>query len=67
TEIIFNGDNEYLVRPSEVLTTTEAIELFQHYYGTHTVPAAWHLRERPEFSDTAVEEHLRSQAEVPSE
>jgi hypothetical protein len=35
-------------RPAEVLTTTEAIELFQHYYDTHNVPAGWHLREQPE-------------------
>ncbi|CDO09886.1 hypothetical protein [Mycolicibacterium cosmeticum] len=62
TETIHNGDNEYRVRPAEVLTATEAIELFQHYYDTHTVPAGWHLREQPEFSDTAVEEHLKSQA-----
>ncbi|MEN4476137.1 hypothetical protein [Mycolicibacterium cosmeticum] len=62
TETIYNGDNEYHVRPAEVLTATEAIELFQHYYDTHSVPAGWHLREQPEFSDTAVEEHLKSQA-----
>ncbi|MBI3224830.1 MAG: hypothetical protein HYZ39_07205 [Mycolicibacterium cosmeticum] len=53
-EIIRNGDNEYTVRPAEVLTTTEAIELFQHYYNTHSVPAGWHLREQPEFSDIEV-------------
>jgi hypothetical protein len=62
TEIIYNGDNEYRVRPAEVLTTTEAVELFQHYYDTHSVPAGWHLREQPEFSDTAVEGHSKSQA-----
>ncbi|WP_109790271.1 hypothetical protein [Mycolicibacterium cosmeticum] len=53
TETIHNGDHEYRVGPAEVLTATEAIELFQHYYDTHTVPAGWHLREQPEFSDTA--------------
>ncbi len=53
TETIHNGDHEYRLRPAEVLTATEAIELFQHYYDTHTVPAGWHLREQPEFADTA--------------
>ncbi|MDX1875940.1 hypothetical protein SBI67_27805 [Mycolicibacterium sp. 120266] len=62
TETIHNGDNEYHVRPAEVLTATEAIELFQHYYDTHTIPTGWHLREQPEFADTAVQEHLASQA-----
>jgi hypothetical protein len=62
TEIIYSGDNEYLVRPAEVLTAADAIELFQHYYDTHSVPAGWHLREQPEFADTSVEEHLKSQA-----
>lgn len=61
-QTIYNGDNEYRVRPAEVLTATEAISLFQHYYDTHSVPAGWHLREQPEFSDTAVEEHLAAQA-----
>lgn len=61
TEVIYNGDNEYRVRPAEVLTTADAIELFQHYYDTRSVPADWHLREQPEFSDTAVEEHLNDQ------
>ena len=56
TEPIQNGDNTYRVRPAEVLTTTDAIELFQHYYDTHTVPADWNLREQPEFADTAVAE-----------
>ncbi|MFL0243131.1 hypothetical protein [Mycobacterium sp. SMC-17] len=56
TEPIQNGDNTYLVCPSEVLTATDAIELFQHYYDTHSVPAGWSLREQPEFSDTAVAE-----------
>lgn len=56
TEPIHNGDNTYLVRPSEVLTATDAIALFQHYYETHAVPAGWSLREQPEFSDTAVAE-----------
>ncbi|MCX8557512.1 hypothetical protein OS121_20905 [Mycolicibacterium mucogenicum] len=54
TEPIQNGDNTYSVRPTEVLTATDAIELFQHYYDTHAVPAGWSLREQPEFSDTAV-------------
>jgi hypothetical protein len=62
TEIIYNGDNEYRVRPAEVLTAAEAIGLFQHYYDTHSVPTGWHLREQPEFSDTAVEQHLAAQA-----
>lgn len=54
TEPIQNGDNTYMVRPAEVLTATDAIALFQHYYETHAVPAGWSLREQPEFSDTAV-------------
>ena len=62
TEIIHNGDNEYRVRPAEVLTAAEAIELFGHYYDTHGVPTGWHLRERPEFADTAVEEQLKDLA-----
>lgn len=62
TEIIINGDNEYRVRPPEVLTAAEVIELFQHYYDTHSVPAEWHLREQPEFADSAVEQHLAAQA-----
>lgn len=33
------------VRPSEVLTTTDAIGLFQHYYDHHAIPEGWHLRE----------------------
>src|SRR5882757_7822033 len=61
-EPIDNGENKYLVLPAEVLTAADAIELFQHYYDTHSVPAGWHLREQPEFSDNAVEEHLKSQA-----
>jgi hypothetical protein len=61
TEIIYNGDNEYRVRSAEVLTATEAIALFQHYYDTNSVPAGWHLREQPEFSDAAVDEHLKAQ------
>ncbi|WP_285029795.1 hypothetical protein [Mycolicibacterium sp. lyk4-40-TYG-92] len=56
TEPIQNGDNTYMVRPSEVLTAADAIELFQHYYETHAVPAGWSLREQPEFSDNAVAE-----------
>jgi hypothetical protein len=54
TEPIQNGDNTYMVRPSEVLTATDAIALFQHYYETKAVPQGWSLREQPEFSDTAV-------------
>lgn len=56
TEPIQNGDNTYMVRPSEVLTAADCIELFQHYYETHGVPANWSLREQPEFSDAAVAE-----------
>lgn len=56
TEPIQNGDNTYMVCSSEVLTATDAIELFQHYYTTHSVPTGWHLRDRPEFSDIAVAE-----------
>ncbi len=52
TEPSQNGDNTYLVRPAEVLCATDAIELFLHYYETHTVPAGWSLREQPEFADT---------------
>ncbi len=70
TEPIQNGDNTYMVRPSEVLTATDAIELFQHYYETHAVPAGWSLREQPEFSDIAVAklygEGAAADAEKPS-
>lgn len=62
TEPIQNGDNTYLVRPTEVLTATEAIELFQHYYDNHAVSADWSLREQPEFSDTAVADILAEEA-----
>ncbi|WP_418002997.1 hypothetical protein ACNO8X_23805 [Mycobacterium sp. PDNC021] len=58
TEPIQNGDNTYLVRPSEVLTATDAIELFLHYYDTHAVPDGWSLREQPEFSESAVANNL---------
>lgn len=53
TEPIRNGDNTYQVRPAEVLTAAEAIELFQHYYDHHAVPADWHLREQSEFATPA--------------
>ncbi|MHA7662685.1 hypothetical protein [Mycolicibacterium sp. HS_4_1] len=56
TEPIQNGDNTYMVRPSEVLSAADAIELFQHYYETKAVPQGWSLREQPEFSDAAVAE-----------
>ena len=62
SEPIQNGDNTYLVHPNEVLTATEAIELFQHYYDTHAVPTGWTLREQPEFSDTSVAEQQDSAA-----
>ncbi|TXH25096.1 MAG: hypothetical protein E6R06_10355 [Mycobacterium sp.] len=62
TEPIQNGDNTYLVRPSEVLTATDAIALFQHYYDTHAVPAGWSLREQPEFSDSAVADELADES-----
>ncbi|WP_370066524.1 hypothetical protein [Mycobacterium sp. MAA66] len=62
TEPIQNGDNTYLVQPSEVLTAADAIELFQHYYDTHAVPAGWSLREQPEFSDTSVAESQSTKA-----
>ena len=51
TEPIRNGDNTYMVRPTEVLTAADAVELFEHYYDTHSVPAGWSLREQPEFSE----------------
>lgn len=54
TEPIQNGDNTYLVQPSEVLSAAEAITLFQRYYETHSVPSGWSLREQPEFSGTAI-------------
>jgi hypothetical protein len=50
TEPIRNGDYTYLVRPAEVLSADEAIDLFQHYYDHHAVAAGWHLREQPEFA-----------------
>lgn len=58
TEPIQNGDNTYLVHPSEVLAATDAIALFQYYYETHTVLDGWRLREQPEFSDSAVADEL---------
>jgi hypothetical protein len=58
TEIIYNGDNEYRVRPAEVLTATEAIGLFQHYYETHSIPAGWHLREHLGLKSQAAEEGI---------
>ena len=67
TEPIQNGDNTYMVRPSEVLTATDAIALFGHYYETHAVPAGWSLREQPEFSDTAVAEQQSNGAGTDSE
>lgn len=67
TEPIQNGDNTYMVRPAEVLTATDAIELFQHYYETHAVPAGWSLREQQEFSDTAVAEQRSTGAEGDAE
>nr|WP_237075627.1 hypothetical protein [Mycobacteroides abscessus] len=51
TEVVYNGDNAYPVRPSEVLTPTEAIRLFLGYYDTGDVAPDWHLREQPEFAD----------------
>lgn len=62
TEPIQNGDNTYLVRPSEVLTASDAIALFRHYYETHAVLAGWSLREQPEFSDSAVANALADSA-----
>lgn len=62
TEPIQNGDNTYLVRPSEVLTAADAIALFQHYYDNHSVPEGWNLREQPEFSDTVVAGDLADNA-----
>lgn len=53
TEPIRNGDTTYLVRPAEVLTAVEAIELFQHYYDHHAIREGWHLREQPEFATPA--------------
>lgn len=62
TERIQNGDNTYMVSTSEVLTATDAIALFQHYYDTHSVPDGWSLREQPEFSDTAIADDLTDSA-----
>ncbi len=67
TEPIQNGDNTYLVRPAEVLTASDAIVLFQHYYDTHTVPEGWSLREQPEFSDTTVAEQYGEGEQRPPE
>ncbi len=67
TEPIQNGDNTYMVRPSEVLTATDAIALFEHYYETHSVPSGWSLREQPEFSDTALAEQQSDGAGTDSE
>ncbi|GFG79139.1 hypothetical protein MPRG_24150 [Mycobacterium paragordonae] len=36
-----------------MLITTEAIELFQHYYDHRAVPTGWHLREHAEFTTPA--------------
>jgi len=67
TEPIQNGDNTYLVLPAEVLTATDAIQIFQHYYETHSVPPGWSLREQPEFSDTTVAEQYGDDAQLPPE
>lgn len=53
SEPIPNGDYTYHVRPAEVLTASEAINLFQHYYDHHAVPADWHLRQQAEFATPA--------------
>ncbi|OBF87922.1 hypothetical protein A5791_18510 [Mycobacterium sp. 852002-51163_SCH5372311] len=53
TEPIHNGDNTYHVRPAEVLTAAEAIDLFRHYYEHHALPAGWHLRQQAEFTTPA--------------
>jgi hypothetical protein len=53
TEVVRRGDVEYAVRPSEVLTSADALTLFQHYYDHHEIPEGWHLREQAEFSDAA--------------
>ncbi|MGL4305889.1 MAG: hypothetical protein ACRCSF_07015 [Mycobacteriaceae bacterium] len=46
TETIDYADTPLNVRPSEVLTATEAIPIFLHYYDHHSIPTPWHLRER---------------------
>lgn len=43
-ELIRFGDNQVLVHPSEVLTASDAVELFQHYYDHHAIAPGWHLR-----------------------
>jgi hypothetical protein len=53
TEPILSGDNTYLVRPAEVLTSTEVIDLFQQYYDHHAFPESWQLREQAEFATPA--------------
>ncbi|MEU9807573.1 hypothetical protein [Mycobacterium sp. NPDC050853] len=51
TEVVYNGDSAYPVRPSEVLAPTEAIRLFLHYYDHNDAAPGWNLREQPEFAD----------------
>ncbi|MGL6234056.1 MAG: hypothetical protein ACRC20_01795 [Segniliparus sp.] len=45
SETLVFGNNQIVVRASEVLTAAEAIGLFRHYYEHHGIPEEWHLRE----------------------
>ncbi|WP_337954309.1 hypothetical protein [Mycobacteroides abscessus] len=44
TESIQFGDFELPVRPSEVLTAADAIDLFLEFYDYNAIPPVWHLR-----------------------
>jgi hypothetical protein len=50
SETIANGENEYAVAPTEVLSSGDAITLFQHYYDHHAVAPGWRVREQTEFT-----------------
>lgn len=58
-KILFNV-NTYSVRPNEVLRRAEAISLFRHYYDHNCIPARWHLRERPEFTQELQSEESKT-------
>ncbi|MGL6234054.1 MAG: hypothetical protein ACRC20_01785 [Segniliparus sp.] len=65
SETITVGRNTTKVRPAEVLTAQDAVDLFQHYHAHNTVPEEWHLRLQPEFSDDLVAAQLaQEQAET---
>lgn len=52
TESIQFGEHQIPVRPSEVLTAAEAIQLFLYFYDNNRVEAGWHLRELPDYAES---------------